>query len=150
MKCFRPSLRSTTMSQYEFVPPQSPQTPTEPIHPDRPSYPPLQSTHTSYNDKDAALEMSASHHHRLGYRALVPTLVVFVLTSGLGAGVLAWLFVKRQNSVSDAFQSGYVLADEGVKRWDSMDSATLRALTATSLIVSYCRLTITFAMLTLL
>ncbi|KAF8600937.1 hypothetical protein BDV93DRAFT_608342 [Ceratobasidium sp. AG-I] len=120
------------MSQYEFVHPQSPQTPTQPIYP---PLPPLQtSAHTSYNDKDVGLEMSNGHQRRLGYQTLVPTLAVFVLTSGLGAGVLIWLFVKRQNSVSDAFQSGYVLADEGVKRWDVMESATLRALTATSLI----------------
>lgn len=116
------------MSQYEFVQPQSPHAPT-----DQPLQVPVQ---TPDDDKDVGLEMSTSHQRGLGYRALVPTLAVFILTSGLGAGVLIWLFVKRQNSVSDAFKSGYVLADEGVNRWDSMESATLRALTATSLIVS--------------
>lgn len=117
------------MSRYEHVSPQSP---------DSSSFPPLDPpSQTSHDDKDVGLVMSTSRQRRLGFRALMPTLAVFFLTSGLGLGVLIWLFVKRENSVSDAFGTGYVLVDEGVKKWDSMESATLRALTATSLIVSF-------------
>jgi hypothetical protein len=70
------------------------------------------------------------------YKTLFPTLLVFVLTSGAGIALLAWLWSKRKMSASEAFSKGYILVDEGVEREEGIESATLRALTATSFIVS--------------
>ncbi|KAG9076087.1 hypothetical protein FS749_012174, partial [Ceratobasidium sp. UAMH 11750] len=81
------------------------------------------------------LELSQTRHRHLGWGTLLPTLAVFILTTGLGFAVLAWLLVKRRISLAEAFRGGYLLVDEGTKKWDgTVESATLRALTATSFI----------------
>ncbi|KAH7333764.1 hypothetical protein B0J17DRAFT_709350 [Rhizoctonia solani] len=61
---------------------------------------------------------------RLGIRSkiLLPTLVVFIMTTGLGIVVIAWLLAKNKLSTRDAFDSGYTLADEGIKEKDGMKS----------------------------
>jgi hypothetical protein len=74
---------------------------------------------------------------RISYGTLLPTLLVFILTSGLGIALIAWLWIRCKVPVSEAFSTGYILADEGVKREGGMESATLRALTVTSFIVSW-------------
>ncbi|KAG8723459.1 hypothetical protein FRC09_003265 [Ceratobasidium sp. 395] len=67
---------------------------------------------------------------RIRLRSLIPTLIVFALTAGLGLAVLVWLFTKLK-----IFRTGYLLVDEDVKRREgAIESATLRALTATSFI----------------
>ncbi|KAG8684709.1 hypothetical protein FRC09_015218, partial [Ceratobasidium sp. 395] len=72
---------------------------------------------------------------RIRLKSLIPTLIVFTLTAGLGLAVLVWLFTKLKIPVSEAFRTGYLLVDEGVKRREgAIESATLRALTATSFI----------------
>ncbi|KAG9119093.1 hypothetical protein FRC07_006063 [Ceratobasidium sp. 392] len=79
---------------------------------------------------------------RIRFKLLLPTLAVFFLTSGLGLAVLVWLFVKLRVPIATAFQSGYLLVDEGVKYGEgSSESATLRALTATSFISTLISLT---------
>ncbi|KAG8711012.1 hypothetical protein FRC09_020818 [Ceratobasidium sp. 395] len=83
----------------------------------------------------AQLEVSQKRHRYSSWGALLPTLAVFTLTSGLGLAVLAWLLVKSRSPFSEVFQDGYLLVDEGTKNWNStVESATLRALTATSFI----------------
>jgi hypothetical protein len=73
---------------------------------------------------------------KLRYKILLPTLAVFILTAGLGIAIVAWLFTRRKISIAEAFQLGYILVDEDVKYSGGMESATLRALIATSFIVS--------------
>jgi hypothetical protein len=82
------------------------------------------------------LVLAHEPRRRMRYGTLFPTLMVFILTSGLGVALLAWLWSMRKISVSEAFRTGYILVDEGVKREGGLESATLRALTATSFIVS--------------
>ncbi|QRV97167.1 hypothetical protein RhiJN_25186 [Ceratobasidium sp. AG-Ba] len=83
----------------------------------------------------ARLAISPPVHRSLSYSAVLPTLAVFILTTGLGVGVLLWLFLKRKIPALQAFQDGYLLVDEGTTRSNGdIESATLRALTATSFI----------------
>ncbi|KAF8593282.1 hypothetical protein BDV93DRAFT_566715 [Ceratobasidium sp. AG-I] len=94
------------------------------------------------HNQPAALADSREHRQRLGCGKLVPTLVVFVSTAGLGIGVLAWLFIKRSIPLDEAFQARYILVDEGTKQWGGkMESATLRALTVTSFISKFISIT---------
>ncbi|CAE6368052.1 unnamed protein product [Rhizoctonia solani] len=84
-----------------------------------------------------ALRLDPDHRKpRLGMRAkiLVPTLVVFVMTAGLGIAMIAWLFSRNILPPKQAFELGYILADEGVKNRNELESATLRALTAATFI----------------
>ncbi|CUA70725.1 hypothetical protein RSOLAG22IIIB_09052 [Rhizoctonia solani] len=55
---------------------------------------------------------------------------------GIRAKVLLPTILNKL-STANAFSSGYILADEGTKKEGSMESATLRALTATSFISTF-------------
>ncbi|KAG9120197.1 hypothetical protein FRC07_004398 [Ceratobasidium sp. 392] len=84
---------------------------------------------------EGLLEGKSQQPSQIRLRRLFPTLAVFTLTAGLGCAVLVWLFVRLKIPASEAFRKGYLLVDEGVKRQDGgMESASLRALAATSFI----------------
>jgi hypothetical protein len=71
-------------------------------------------------------------------KMLIPTLIVFVMTTGAGISLTTWLFSKMKvRTIKESFQYGYILADEGSKEIDGSASATFYALTAASFIVSH-------------
>ncbi|KAG8678703.1 hypothetical protein FRC09_019612, partial [Ceratobasidium sp. 395] len=85
--------------------------------------------------QQARLTQAHDTHRRLSCSILLPTLIIFVLTSGLGLGILAWLFAKSKTPASQGFRLGHILVDEGTTKLEgTVESATLRALTATSFI----------------
>ncbi|KAG8706179.1 hypothetical protein FRC09_002540 [Ceratobasidium sp. 395] len=102
------------------------------------AHPPLNYQDSSYySDTKSPVQLTISRRkrRRLGCGALLPTVIVFLLTSGLGIALVAWLYIKRKTTISDSFARGYLLVDEGINRKeDTADSATLRALTAATFI----------------
>ncbi|KAG8680648.1 hypothetical protein FRC09_018078, partial [Ceratobasidium sp. 395] len=91
--------------------------------------------------KEGLSEDRTRRPSKIRFKSLFPTLAVVFSTWGLGLGVLAWVYVKLRIPMSTAFQKGYLLVDEGIKWQDSMESATLRTLTATSAISTLISLT---------
>ncbi|CEL58585.1 hypothetical protein RSOLAG1IB_08661 [Rhizoctonia solani AG-1 IB] len=77
---------------------------------------------------------------RLSFQAkmLIPTLIVFVMTTGAGISLTTWLFSKMKvRTIKESFQYGYILADEGSREIDGSASATFYALTAASFISTF-------------
>ncbi|KAG8718955.1 hypothetical protein FRC09_011834 [Ceratobasidium sp. 395] len=117
------------MSRYGLVP-------LAPASPQKTPYPFTSEPYSkSVHHHEGLTEDRSQRPSRVRLRRLLPTLAVFTLTAGLGLAVLAWLFTRLKIPVSEALRSGYLLVDEGVRRREgAIESATLRALTATSFI----------------
>ncbi|CUA70722.1 Multidrug resistance protein MdtC [Rhizoctonia solani] len=133
------------MSRYSAVPSGQAQSPVTSVR-----HPSMLSETRVDTEEPTSLHLSSDYGRlHLGVRSkvLLPTLLVFIMTAGLGITVTAWLLAKNKIPMNKAFTAGYFLADEGTKEKDGVHSATLSALTATSFIATFISVTSPILML---
>jgi hypothetical protein len=73
---------------------------------------------------------------RLGWRLVLPTLFVVIITAGTASALLVWIIKHNTRTFKDSYRSGTFDLDEGSKLVHGVQSGRLTGLTISSVAVS--------------